>query len=68
MKLSGQGSQQSYIQFIIDLMQNDCRGSRPFLLLGAAGSANMWAAIFAVVGVTLLTVFNALRVLNVKNI
>lgn len=33
------------------------------LLLGAAGAANMWAAIFADVGVMVLAVINAIRVL-----
>lgn len=38
------------------------------LLLGAFGMANMWAAIFADVGVTILAVLNSLRALNAKNI
>ena len=33
------------------------------LLLGAAGLANMWAAIFADVGVMVLAVLNAMRCL-----
>ena len=36
------------------------------LLLGALGIANMWAAIFADVGVMVLAVLNATRMLNVK--
>ena len=36
------------------------------LLLGAIGLASMWAAVFADVGVALLAVLNALRVLRVK--
>lgn len=38
------------------------------LLLGAAGIANMWAAIFADVGVMVLAVLNAIRTLWVKNL
>ncbi|MFT0801319.1 heavy metal translocating P-type ATPase [Bacillus swezeyi] len=37
-----------------------------FLLLGAFGIATMWEAVFSDVGVTLLAVLNAMRVLNVK--
>ena len=36
------------------------------LLLGALGITNMWAAIFADVGVMVLAVLNAIRVLAVK--
>lgn len=36
------------------------------LVLGALGMASMWEAVFADVGVALLAVFNALRVLNSK--
>ncbi|MFC7392049.1 heavy metal translocating P-type ATPase [Scopulibacillus cellulosilyticus] len=39
-----------------------------FLILGAFGIATMWEAVFSDVGVTLLAVLNAMRVLNVKNI
>ena len=38
------------------------------LLLGAVGIANMWMAIFAVVGVMILAVLNAIRALFVKNL
>ncbi len=38
------------------------------LVLGALGIANMWAAIFADVGVMVLAVLNAIRALNVKNL
>ena len=38
------------------------------LLLGALGIANMWAAIFADVGVMVLAVLNAIRALMVKNL
>lgn len=38
------------------------------LLLGAGGLATMWEAVFADVGVALIAVFNAMRVLNVKNV
>lgn len=38
------------------------------LLLGAIGVANMWMAIFADVGVTVIAVLNAIRALFVKNI
>ena len=38
-----------------------------FLLLGAVGIANMWWAVFADVGVMVLAVLNATRMLQVKN-
>ena len=38
------------------------------LILGAFGIANMWAAIFADVGVMILAVLNAIRTLFVKNL
>ena len=38
------------------------------LLLGALGIANMWAAIFADVGVMVLAVLNAMRALYVHNL
>ena len=38
------------------------------LLLGALGLANMWAAIFADVGVMVIAVLNAIRVLMVKKL
>lgn len=38
------------------------------LVLGAVGIANMWAAIFADVGVMVIAVLNAIRALNVKNL
>ncbi len=38
------------------------------LLLGALGSADMWFAIFADVGVMILAVLNAIRTLSIKNI
>ncbi|MCR5089885.1 MAG: cadmium-translocating P-type ATPase [Oscillospiraceae bacterium] len=38
------------------------------LILGALGLANMWAAIFADVGVMILAVLNAIRALHVKNL
>jgi Cd2+/Zn2+-exporting ATPase len=37
-----------------------------FLLLGAYGIATMWEAVFSDVGVTLLAVLNAMRVLQIK--
>lgn len=37
-----------------------------FLILGIFGMMSMWGAIFADVGVTLLTVFNALRILKTR--
>ncbi len=37
------------------------------LILGAMGSASMWAAIFADVGVAILAILNASRMLNVNN-
>ncbi|UZH05559.1 heavy metal translocating P-type ATPase [Heyndrickxia coagulans] len=39
-----------------------------FLLLGAFGIATMWEAVFSDVGVTLIAVFNAMRVLHTKNL
>jgi Cd2+/Zn2+-exporting ATPase len=38
------------------------------LLLGALGIANMWMAIFADVGVMVIAVLNAIRVLKTKNL
>ncbi|MEA4914943.1 MAG: heavy metal translocating P-type ATPase [Christensenella sp.] len=38
------------------------------LVLGALGIASMWAAIFADVGVAILAILNAIRMLNVKSI
>ena len=38
------------------------------LLLGALGIASMWAAIFADVGVAILAILNAIRMLNVRAI
>ena len=38
------------------------------LILGALGIANMWAAIFADVGVMVIAVLNAIRALNVKKL
>ena len=38
------------------------------LILGALGIANMWYAIFADVGVTVLAVLNAIRALFVKKL
>ena len=35
--------------------------------MGAVGIASMWAAIFADVGVAILAILNAIRMLNVKN-
>jgi len=37
-----------------------------FLILGAFGIATMWEAVFADVGVTLIAVFNAMRVMRAK--
>lgn len=39
-----------------------------FLVLGAFGVASMWEAVFADVGVSLLAVLNAIRMLNVKKL
>ncbi len=38
------------------------------LLLGALGIVNMWAAVFADVGVTILAILNALRSIRVSNV
>lgn len=38
------------------------------MALGAFGLASLWEAVFADVGVALIAVFNAMRVMNVKNI
>ena len=35
-----------------------------FLILGAFGVASMWEAVFADVGVTVIAVLNAMRILN----
>lgn len=37
------------------------------LILGALGLVGMWAAVFADVGVSVIAILNAMRVLNVKN-
>jgi Cd2+/Zn2+-exporting ATPase len=39
-----------------------------FLVLGAFGMASMWEAVFADMGVALIAIFNAMRVMNTKNI
>ncbi|MBI4856972.1 MAG: cadmium-translocating P-type ATPase [Acetobacterium woodii] len=39
-----------------------------FLIMAMFGVATMWEAVFADVGVTLIAVFNAMRVMNTKNI
>ena len=36
------------------------------LILGALGIANIWAAVFADVGVSVIAILNAMRVLNIK--
>ncbi len=38
------------------------------LLLGAGGLATMWEAVFADMGVALIAIFNAMRVLHVRNV
>jgi Cd2+/Zn2+-exporting ATPase len=38
------------------------------LILGAGGIATLWEAVFADVGVTILAIINAMRVMKVKNI
>ena len=38
------------------------------LILGAIGIANMWGAVFADVGVSIIAILNAIRVLNIKKI
>lgn len=38
------------------------------LLLGALGVVNMWAAVFADVGVTILAILNALRSIRISNV
>lgn len=38
------------------------------LLLGAGGIATMWEAVFADVGVTVIAIINAMRVMRIKNI
>ncbi|MGN9018946.1 heavy metal translocating P-type ATPase [Lachnospiraceae bacterium HCP1S3_C3] len=37
-----------------------------FLILGALGVANMWEAVFADVGVSVIAILNAMRTLNIK--
>lgn len=39
-----------------------------FLALSAFGMASMWEAVFADMGVALIAIFNAMRVINTKNI
>jgi Cd2+/Zn2+-exporting ATPase len=39
-----------------------------FLVLGALGVASMWEAVFADVGVAVLAILNAMRVINTKNL
>jgi Cd2+/Zn2+-exporting ATPase len=39
-----------------------------FLVLGAAGVATMWAAVFGDVGVALLAILNAMRVMYTRSI
>ena len=39
-----------------------------FLLMAAVGVATIWAAVFADVGVTVIAVLNAMRVLNIRDI
>jgi Cd2+/Zn2+-exporting ATPase len=39
-----------------------------FLVLGALGVASMWEAVFADVGVAVLAILNAMRVMNTKNL
>ena len=36
------------------------------LILGALGYANMWAAVFADVGVSVIAILNAIRAMRVK--
>lgn len=36
------------------------------LILGAMGIATMWAAVFADVGVSVIAILNAVRILNAK--
>ena len=36
------------------------------LLLGAFGMANMWEAVFADVGVSVIAILNAMRVLRIR--
>ena len=38
------------------------------LLLGAMGLANMWAAVFADVGVSVIAILNAMRALRTRNL
>ena len=39
-----------------------------FLLLGALGVASMWEAVFADVGVTVIAVLNAMRVMKTEHL
>ena len=38
------------------------------LILGAIGKANMWAAVFADVGVSIIAILNAIRAMRVKHL
>lgn len=39
-----------------------------FLVLGASGAASMWEAVFADMGVAIIAILNAMRVMNTKSI
>jgi len=39
-----------------------------FLALGAVGVATMWEAVFADMGVAIIAILNAMRVMNTKSI
>ena len=64
------GISASVLGVMVPLIVSDLtRGTGRFnLALGAVGIANMWAAIFADVGVMIIAVLNAIRALNVKKL
>lgn len=39
-----------------------------FLVLGATGVASLWEAVFADMGVAIIAILNAMRVMNTKNL
>jgi Cd2+/Zn2+-exporting ATPase len=39
-----------------------------FLALGAVGVATMWEAVFADMGVAIIAILNAMRIMNTKSI
>ena len=53
-------------EILPDTKEKDSRKSILVLILGAVGRANMWAAVFADVGVSVIAILNAIRAMRVK--